>query len=133
MKVTRDIVADLWPLVADGSASADSRALVEEYLRQDPEWARTLEQTARAAGDLPAPSFQADQEVKMLNRIKWRARLPRWMLLFAMIFTFLAFGRIIQDTQWVASPKRFVATAIVAGICWLVWMIATLRLQRLGP
>ena len=37
MKITRDIVSDLWPLCVSGEASPDSRALVDEFLAQDRE------------------------------------------------------------------------------------------------
>jgi anti-sigma factor RsiW len=37
MKITRDIVLDLLPLYLAGEASADTRALVEEYVQTDPE------------------------------------------------------------------------------------------------
>lgn len=137
MNVTRDVVADLWPLYADGSASADSRAIVEAFLRTDPEWGRRLQQTIPAGppppGQLPTPQLMPDQEVKMLNRIKLRVRIVRWLFFFSMLFTFQAFGRIVQDTQWVASPKRFISTAVVAAICWLAYLIAALRVRRLGP
>ena len=36
MKITRDVVTDLLPLYVAGEASADTRALVEEYLLEDP-------------------------------------------------------------------------------------------------
>ncbi len=47
MKVTRDVVKDLLAVYAAGEASADTGALVEEWLRSDPELAG---QAARADG-----------------------------------------------------------------------------------
>ena len=40
MNVTREIVKDLLPLYVSGEASPDSRALVEAFLREDPQLAR---------------------------------------------------------------------------------------------
>ena len=40
--ITRNIIADLYPLYISGDASADSRRLVETFLAQDEEFARTL-------------------------------------------------------------------------------------------
>ena len=45
MKITRDVVKDLLAVYSAGEASGDTRALVEEWLRSDPELAR---QVARA-------------------------------------------------------------------------------------
>ena len=50
MKITRDVIADLWPLYVDGSVGADSRALIEEFLKEDPQWAQALRQGREANG-----------------------------------------------------------------------------------
>ena len=49
MKITRDVIADLWPLYADGSVGADSRALIEEFLKEDPQWAQAAAGTGGSA------------------------------------------------------------------------------------
>ena len=85
MKVTRDVINDLWPLYLDGAASADSRALVEEFLREDPTWKQTLQESTRDLGRLPAPALQPDREIEMLNRLKKRARTKRIMFSAALI------------------------------------------------
>ena len=128
--ITRDVITDLWPLYADGAASADTRALVEEFLRRDPDWAQAM-QAARAA-PLPPPDAKPDQETRMFNRIKSRQRLLRWMLMLAMIFTCQAFGRIIADTSWDVSPRAFIATAAVAGVFWIGFFIAVVRVRKVG-
>src|SRR4029077_7540453 len=43
MNITRDVINDLWPVYAAGEASADTRLLVEEFLRQNPEVAGLLQ------------------------------------------------------------------------------------------
>jgi len=42
MNVTRDVVLDLLPSYLAGEASADTRALVDEYLRRDPDLERRV-------------------------------------------------------------------------------------------
>ena len=43
MNVTKDIISDLIPLYAANECSADTRALVEEYLRGNPKEAEELQ------------------------------------------------------------------------------------------
>jgi hypothetical protein len=133
MNITRDVITDLWPLYTEGAASVDTRALVDEFLRSDPQWAKTLEHAAQAGGPLPAPAIRPDQEAQQLNRIKKRFRVMRWMLLLAMVFTVQAFGRIVSDTSWDVSPKNFIAVASVAGIFWIGFAIAAFRARKAGP
>ena len=62
-KITRDVILDLLPLYLAEEASADTRALVEEYLKTDPELARTAKEYAAAKlpGDIPVPLSKEDQ------------------------------------------------------------------------
>jgi hypothetical protein len=133
MNITKDVIADLWPLYADGSASADSRALVEECLREHPDWSRKLrDDTAPATWSSPA-AVVPDQEVQMLNRIKKRVQFVRMLHLLALLFTAQAFGRIIADTSWDRSPRVFIIMASIAMGFWAWWCIASWRTRRMGP
>lgn len=75
MNVTRDVVNDLLTVYLAGDASADTQALVEEWLRQDPDLAR---QVARARNlELPAvPAPPPTTEKRALDRTRrlWRLR-----------------------------------------------------------
>ena len=42
MKVTQNVIHDLLPVYLAGEASADTAVLVEEFLRLDPDLARTV-------------------------------------------------------------------------------------------
>jgi len=73
-QVTRGVIGDLWPLCQSGDASADSRALVDEFLAQDEEFARTM----HAGNGLPwlAPQLRLspDAERRLLDEARDRAR-----------------------------------------------------------
>ena len=63
MEITRDVILDLLPLYLANEVSADTRALVEEYLETDPEVASIAEQPAVAAlpRDIPIPLTKEDE------------------------------------------------------------------------
>jgi hypothetical protein len=133
MKITRDVINDLWPLYLDGAASADSRALVEEFLREDPTWKQTLQESTRDLGRLPALALQPDREIEMLNRLKKRASTKRIMFSAALIASAQAFARIISDTSWDVSPKVFLWWVGIASAMWITWAVLSVRLRRMGP
>jgi hypothetical protein len=61
VNVTREVVADLLPLYVSGEASPATRALVEAWLRDDPELAREAQALAAApapAGGAPFPDLE---------------------------------------------------------------------------
>ena len=81
--VSRNVILDLLPAYLAGEASAESRALVEEFARHDPQIARlirtgTLEPTATT----PNVSPPDDLEVKALKRV--RRSIRRQMLYVAL-------------------------------------------------
>lgn len=64
MTISRAIIDDLYPLYAAGEASADSRALIEEYLAQHPD----AEASLRAPLPLPPVEPPPDLEARVLKR-----------------------------------------------------------------
>jgi anti-sigma factor RsiW len=122
---------DLWPLYVSGEASQDTRILIEAFLGNDPEFAKKLSQNTREP--LPGsavPSLAPDHELKTLALIKRRLAGPRWLLLLALVFTALAFGRIVSDTSFDVSPRGFIATAVVAACFWAAFLVRLFRGRR---
>lgn len=128
MNVTRDVVVDLLPLYSAGEASADTRRLVEEFLQSDPELARAVRDDASA--ELLAPvslTFRPDHEMKTLVKVRRALHRKDWPFFFALLFTALAFGRIVSDTSWDVSPRRFIVTAAIAGAFWIFFFVRYAR------
>ncbi|HYL73519.1 MAG TPA: hypothetical protein VEU96_04905 [Bryobacteraceae bacterium] len=129
--VTRDVIVDLWPLYVSGEASQDTRGLIEAFLREDPEFARELKQDARGAlAANEVPDLAPDHELKTLARVKRRLAGPRGLLLLAMVFTMMAFGRIVSDTSFDVPPRKFIATAAVAACFWIAFLVRLFRGRR---
>lgn len=134
MNITRDVIIDLWPAYTAGEASDDTRALVEEFLQQDPEFARQLQEKVDA--DLPkaaVPTLPPDHEAQALNKTKrqlhgWDWSLILWIISFS--FTAQAFARIIADTSWDVSPRNFIITALIAAGFWCAYFIRRIWLRR---
>jgi hypothetical protein len=122
MNVTREVINDLWPLYAAGEASTDTRALVEAFLQQDPEFARLLQgRGEEALLRQDAPRLSPDREAQALRRTKRLLHGWDWLLFMAMIFSGFAFGRIVSDTSWDVSPVNFIVVASIAGAFWIAF------------
>jgi len=127
MNVTRAVILDLWPSYVSGEASHDTRALVDAFLRDDPEFAKQLHKDPFAGLEVPAP--RPDGEVRALARTRRKLGGFRWLLFMAMLFSGLAFGRIISDTSFDVSPRQFIATAVVAGVFWIAFFVSLWRMR----
>jgi hypothetical protein len=130
MKISRDVVSDLWPVYEAGEASADTKALVEEFLAQDPAFAAALR------GGMTLPKMEARMpgttETHALKRTRDLVQGRGWLRgvrLFALAMTAVACGRLVEDTRFTELPARAIASGIVALVAWIVYVVA-LEAQR---
>ncbi len=131
MNVTREVISDLWPVYASGEAGADTRALVEEFLRQDPEFAGLLQgRGEEGLLRLAVPRLPQDREAQALRKTKRLLHGKDWLLSLAFIFSGLAFGRIISDTSWDVSPMNFIVMATIAGAFWVAFFTRHVWVRR---
>ena len=73
MNVTREVILDLMPVCLSGEATPATRALVEEYMEQDPELAQRLRlQWADNLGKIAPSALPPDLELR--SRMKMRLR-----------------------------------------------------------
>lgn len=134
MEVTRDVVNDLLPVYLAGEASAETKALVEEFLEDDPELA-ALVKGARSTELLKQPvTFKADQEKQMLNRLKRLIKTQTWFLAGAILFTLIPFSIRIEDES--IDLPILVSTPWLAAVYWLIaagfWLGYFLTRRRLS-
>jgi hypothetical protein len=131
MNVTREVINDLWPVYAAGEASADTRALIEEFLDQDPDFARVL----RGRGDESllghdVPRLPLDNEARALRRTKRVLHGCDWLMFMAIMFSCFAFGRIVSDTSWDVSPVNFIIVASIALAFWIAFFSQLILVRK---
>ena len=127
MTVTRSVIVDLWPIYASGDASQDTRALVEAFLRDDPDFAQQLRQDTPIPATLPA--VPPDAETQAFVRTRKRLRGYPILLNLAILFSCFAFGRIVSDTSWDVSPRNFIITASIAASFWIAFLVSLWRMR----
>ena len=73
-EITRDVVSDLWPLYRSGEASGDSKALVDEFLAADSDFASTLHKSGELGSAMPPFRLSPEAERRLLDDARSRAR-----------------------------------------------------------
>jgi len=127
MKLEREIIVDLLPAYFSGEASAATRALVEEYFREHPEF----ELSARNAGStlerLQVPALPSDPEKEKLalERARLVIETRSTFLWLAIFFTLMLLFFRVQNHQiiWIMwqDPFRGVVFSAVAAFLWLMY------------
>jgi anti-sigma factor RsiW len=132
MNVTRDVIYDLLPGYFSGDISPDTRALVDEFLRQDPEFSKMMERfrvmfreprpagamrTSGAAGE-PTEKEAFERARTFLHQ---RSELRGYVIAFgiaAIVVVFVAAMRVTPGTPvgpW-AIAAAFAITSLIAGV-----------------
>jgi hypothetical protein len=135
MKVTQNVIHDLLPIYLAGEASTDTVALVEEFLRQEPELARTVE--ALRANPLPEmpPELRPTQEKETLKMTKqllwWRGILMGLAMFLTMVPLSFRFhkggvsGMFLQE-----MPVQLTALVCIGAMaCWGGFLYVRRRLR----
>lgn len=136
--ISCDVCRDLAPLVADGVASADSCALVQEHLARCEACRAEFPELSGPAGaeSLPA-ALPAPDESRVLRRV--RGKLTLWLVGFLVLglvgsmlvvfsphstLSLLCFPLVCGVVCWFDDFLwRFVP--VLAAVVWFVWTLAT--------
>ena len=139
MKVTREVITDLLPAYLSKEASADTRALVEEFFKQDPEFAALVKEkkSEELLGQLPVTPLPKDHEretlIRTKNKLKWRSH---WLTL-AIVFTLMPFSCVFSSKGlvWLMlrdAPYAANIFSIFAVISWIQFFITRRKLRSSG-
>jgi hypothetical protein len=134
MKITDDVVRDLAALMEAGEASEDSRALVEEYTRAHPEFARERQ---AAAAPLPAPRPPLDHEMQNLRRTKEMVRLKSWLFGLALALTLAPLSLAFRSGEitfllFRDAPGAAVGLWSTAAAGWVAYYVIARRVRASG-
>ena len=143
MNISRDVIEDLMPAYLSGDASADTKILVQEFMREDAQFAQEVARmqqgfafatTARSRDLRPS----ANLEAAALMRTKAMMRRHSWMLAFSLVLTLLPFSFILSSNgqlDWImvrnAPDKALTSWAIAIGF-WIAYWLTRRKLRGAG-
>jgi len=125
MKVTRDVIKDLLAVYMAGDASGDTREIVEEWLRSDPELAAQVSRARRielpeVAGPPPTAERRALDRTRRYLRgrsVVLGAAIYFSTLPLAIKFSSDGFRGLLLD-DWMARASALVVAAALWAIYW---------------
>jgi len=97
MKITRDVIYDLLPGYFAGDVSADTRALIDEFLATDPEFARMTSRFQRLFDERTVDTSERGRERLGLERARSRAERRQISAAFAIAYSLAAAFPIVMD------------------------------------
>ena len=130
MNISRDVVKDLIVVYLAGDASADTRTIVESYLKTDPELAGQVAAARATSLSLP-PTGAPTEEKRALDATRQLLKHRTSTLVVAILFTVLPLTFAFRGTT---ITFLLIRDAPTIGIAW--WAassaIATRSLNKIG-
>ena len=132
MKITRDVIYDLLPGYFAEEVSADTRALIDEFLATDPEFARMTTRFRRLFEERSSGSGEATQERERFKRARSLAEARQISAAFALAYTLAALFPLALDlyNREAFRPVSLVLSAVFGAIAvgsMITWVGARLR------
>jgi hypothetical protein len=139
MNVTRQVVTDLLPIYFSGDASGDTKMLVEDYFRQDPDFERIARSAATPLDTLRAATPIAAspaREKRDLESVLWGLRRRTWLFGVSLFLTLSPLSFDFAPGHSVSlgfrqSPWHAAFDWSLAAVLWFVYF-ARLRRRTLA-
>ncbi len=128
MNISKDIITDLLPIYYSGECSQDTKSLVEEYLRGNPDF----ERQARNLSQNPLPEhipqrLGKNDEIRSLAKAKRSLRLRGSVMALAIFFSLAPFSVFHVDgkTHWLLLESPLSACLYGGvGVClWVAYFV----------
>jgi ferric-dicitrate binding protein FerR (iron transport regulator) len=127
MNVTKDIISDLIPLYAANECSGDTRALVEEYLQQNPRQADELRLIMSTPLPGAAPPAKNLEENRSFREARRRLRRRTWLMALAIFFSLAPFSFFYTEgrTWWFLrdAPLNALVYGAVGVVLWILYFV----------
>lgn len=134
MTITKDVIADLLPLYISDECSPDTKLLIDEYLKANPEFAMQIKQFSQNPLPNSIPHrLNKEDEMKTLAKTQRLIKRRTWLMGFAIFCTLAPFSVLHtgEKTYWLflESPGSASVYAVLAVIFWAGYFMTKRNLR----
>lgn len=133
MTITRDVILDMLPLYFAGQVSADTKALVDDFLKRDPDFARMSQRfdellAARGAGEQQRDEVERRAFQRTRTLLRYRNQMIGFAVGYSLApFLFLFRGGHVEWIMFRDKPGMAIGFALVAVLCWIAVALLGMR------
>lgn len=126
-KIPQHVILDLLPLYLEDEVSEETRNLIEEYLKTDPQLAKLAEQAnnAKSLQEIPTP-INKETEMESLKKVKKILIVRNIYLTLALLFTFNTGFFVMIDPE----PMVLYMLVWMSGLLWFGYYKANKKISE---
>ncbi len=135
MNITKDVILDLLPLFYSDECSKDTKLLIEEFFKTNPEFEK---QAKRIHNPFPATipqSLKSDDELKVLSRTRALLRWRSYVMAAAIFCSLVPFSFLYTQGKiyWLfaEAPGSATVYGILGILFWGVYVVMKLKSKDL--
>jgi hypothetical protein len=132
-EITRDLMIDLLPAYLSGDASTDTKLLVENYLKENPDFAQLIKHEAKVVFPSVPAAASNNAELAALKKTQKHLRRLGWIMGIAIFCTLLGisfqFGPEGIKWTWGFNPGIAVALEVTGALLW-IWYFRGRRVTK---
>lgn len=128
MNITQDVITDLLPVYFSGEASSETRALVESFFREHPDFEKLARRSVKV--QLPVQSAAANGEKEVLRRVQRKIRRHGTLLGMAITLTLIPLTTAVSTDDhghshllWFMPRDYPIGAAILFAAATVLWTL----------
>jgi hypothetical protein len=125
MKITRDVITDLLPVYLAGEASPDTRALIDEFLDENPDFAKLVAEQEKplTSTSINIPKETEMQTLEKTKKILWQRSMYMGFAIFFSLFPASVRGSSDEGIRWMweGTPIIPIVSVLIAILMWILY------------
>jgi hypothetical protein len=128
MNITQDVITDLLPVYFSGEASSETRALVDSFFREHPDFEKLARRSVKV--QLPVESEATDGEMEVFRRVRRKIRRHGTLLGGAITLTLLPLTTAVSTDDhghshllWFMPRDYPIGAAILFAAAAVLWTL----------
>ena len=127
MNITTEVITDLLPVYFAKECSQDTKLLVEEFFKANPEFERQASEFRSPFPNTIPQGLDKEDAIKLLGKIRWLLRVRSYIMAFAILCSLAPFSFACTQGKfywlYASSPNTAIIYGVVALALWVLYAV----------
>lgn len=127
MNVTTEVITDLLPVYFAKECSKDTKLLVEEFFKANPEFERHAGELRSPFPNTIPPALDKEDAIRLLGKIRWLLKVRSYIMAFAILCSLAPFSFTFTEGKfywfYAGSPNTAIIYGVAAVVLWVSYAV----------